>query len=50
MINHDELAARIFDELSAVMGSLYSKVLDRNLDVKDVLDAVHIATDDEEEN
>lgn len=45
---HEALAADIFSELTAIMGPLHSGHLARDLQVGDVLDAVHIATDDDE--
>ena len=45
-ITHEALAARIFSELTAVLGPLYSDHLLRGLTSGDVLDALHVATDD----
>lgn len=46
MTIHDDLAGLIFAEMTAVMGPLYSDHLARNLEQGDVLDAVHVATDE----
>jgi hypothetical protein len=45
----EELARRIFDEVTAVLGTLYSDHLCRNLTYEDILDGVHVATDDDGE-
>lgn len=47
-MTHNALAIRIYDELTAVLGPLHSAHLDRDLDVSDVLDAVHLTTDDDQ--
>ena len=46
MNKNDLLAGQIFDELTAVLGTLYSDYLQRNLTEGDVNDAVILATDD----